>query len=462
MAGQDAYDEAAIKRRWADLPFTRRLPEAKRELLQMILRSMRRFHARRTPQREAIAAYLDGLYLGRKGLARLAERAMRDAVAAAALTENHALRSLVKQGQISAQRSEGRGVEPTSPYTEDPVVLEALGALEVAKVQALLERLQSAVKRYGQTTNPAALAIAGDLIGHGQELQPLTTVAARQLWLRMHSLHRFFFLNDPQGALELDRERLRVLEESESYRRSNLSSWLALLHSVALRLAVLGRIDEAIPLRDTVRTYWSDDRSDLSAGLRHNALGQYLNLEIFMATRTLNVPSTPAMRAHLSDLIREHERQHLSEIGVAAWFNLALLEFAEGHFRQAIRTLNETDAYPVDLRTDTRRASIYLRILCHAELEHDSVVVSMVRRQRRDLKGAPVSPSEEVFLTCMAAYLNTTPGTHRLRLLRTTLDGLLTVSHGHEASTPVGMFAFSAWLRSKIERRPWRELALEP
>lgn len=459
IAAQVRYDEGVIKRRFAGEAFVKRLPEAKRELLRVILRAMRQFHARRNPQRMAIAAYLDGLYLSGKGIARLAERSMEEAVAASVLTENHALRSFVKQGQITVIRSARPGIEPTSPYMEDPVVTEALQALEVAKVQALLERLQTAVQRYGQTTNAAAQAIAADLLRQGEDLQPLETVAARQLWLRMQSLHRFFFANDPEGALAFDQERLVVLEEHEQYRMANLGTWLSLIHSVALHLAVLGRLQEAEPLRDTLREYWSGARVDLSPGRRQATLGQYLNLEIFLATQTLHQATTDATVNQLVDLLELHEAAGPTEIGIAAWFNLGLVTFAQDHFRRAVQLLNTIDEYPDDLRPDTHRAATYLRILCHAEMEHDSVVTSMVRRQRRWLKGADVSPQEEIFLTCMSAYLSTTPGTQRTRHLRSTLKKLLEANADAKDTSPVGMFAFDAWLKSKLERRPWRVVA---
>lgn len=459
IAAQARYDEGAIKRRYAGAAFVKRLPEAKRELLRVILRAMRQFHARRNPQRIAIAAYLDGLYLSGKGFARLAERCMEDAVAASTLTENHALRSFMKQGQITVIRSATPGIEPTSPYMEDPVVTEALQALEVAKVQALLERLQSAVQRYGQTTNAAAQAIAADLIRQGEDIQPLETVAARQLWLRMQSVHRFFFANDPEGALAFDQERLTVLEEHEHYREANLGTWLSLIHSVALRLAVLGRLEEAEPLRDTLREYWSGARTALSPGRRHNTLGQYLNLEIFLATQTLHQPVTEATVRQLVDLLDLHEATGHTEVGVAAWFNLGLVTFAQDHFRKAVQLLNTIDEYPEDLRPDTHRAATYLRILCHAEMEHDSVVTSMVRRHRRRLKGADVSAQEEIFLTCMASYLSTTPGTQRTRHLRATLKKLHEANADAKDASPVSMLAFDAWLKSKLERRPWRTVA---
>ena len=458
IASQSTYDEGEIKRRFHAHGFVRRLPEAKRELLAAMLRAMWQFHTGRTAHRQAIAAYLDGLFLGSKGAQRLAERRMHDAVQTSQLTENHALRSLMNHGLISTQRTVGQGVEPTSPYMDDPGVVQALHALEVAKMQALLDRLQAAVQRYGQTSNPAARSIASELVEQGRALLPLTTVAARQTWLRLQSLHRFFFAADPLGSLEFDRERLSVFEESEPYRRANLSTWLSLLHSVALRLASMGRVADALPYRDTLREHWSSKSSEITSGIRHSTLGQYLNLEVFLATQTLEMASD--LRQQIIQLLREHETPHHSEIGIAAWFNLALVDVAEGRYSRAIKVLNEVDAYPEDLREDTHRAASYLRVLCHTELEHDSVVTSMVRRLRRSLKGAQVSPDEDVFLSCMASYLNTSPGTQRSRLLRSTLEHLRAAATDTSQTSPIGMFAFEAWLRSKLERRTWRELVV--
>ncbi len=460
IAAQSEYNEARIKQRFEGRGFVQRLPEAKRELLTVILRAMRQFHAGRTAQREALTAYLDGVFLLGRGLARLGDRRMRAAVEASALTENHALRLLATHGLMQAERSSVLAVEPTSAYEQDPIVIEAQRALEAARLQALEQRMQALVERYGQSSNPAALAIARDLVRQASALQPFATLTAHHSWLRLRSLNALFFDVDRLGALDLDKERLAIIESNESFRRANLSMWLNLLHSVALRLCVLGRPAEAIPYRETLRAYWSGEEAPLTPGVRANVLGQYLNLEIFLAASQLDLASVQPILSGLLALIEQHESDGPTEIGIAAWFNLGLLAFADGRYRDAIRWLQRVDEYPASMRADVHRAAAYLLILCHVEQDHESVVQSMVRRQRRLLKGTVFDPAEEEFLSLMARYFGVAPGSARQKLFRTTLERLENIDRPSNAQPPTEMFGFTAWLIAKRDRRRFRQVAL--
>ncbi len=91
LAAQDHIDEAAIKKRFAKFGFAKRLPEAKRELMLVILRAMRQFHAERSSTRRAVSALQDGDFLRLRSQYRWADRRLKDALDDATLIHNHAL-----------------------------------------------------------------------------------------------------------------------------------------------------------------------------------------------------------------------------------------------------------------------------------------------------------------------------------------------------------------------------------
>ena len=462
IAAQKKYNEEAIKRRFKGHGFVQRLPEAKRELILVILRAMRQFHAHRNPLRRTLSAYTDGLFLGTRGLSRLAAKLMQEAVENSKLTANHALRSLSAYGISSVERSEDVFPEPTSPIESDFSVIEAELNLEAARMEALTDRMQALVYRYGQSRSIVAQAIARDLIKAGSALQPVRTLASQNAWLRMQSLQAFFFDNDFPRSLELDKERLHVLESNESYRRANLFAWLNLNHSLALRFTLVGDLRNASPLRDTLRHYWLHESRTSAPSNRRTVSGQYLNIELFLAVNQMDVDGIVPVLPTLKKLLDEHEEDSPTEIGIAANFNIAIIEFARQRYRDVIRQLNRIDDYPAAMRADIHRASIYLRIICHIELEHDSVVTSLVRKQRREMKGAEVSRDEDVLLSLCSSFLNSTPGRQRTALVKNALDQIEEMSVSGITMSTTSMFGFKEWLRSKLERRTWRELIAEP
>jgi hypothetical protein len=458
LAAMRTYDEASLKARFKNKGFARRLPEAKRELITVILRAMRQFQARSTPRRRALTLYTEATFLSERGLPELAERVMNEAWKYSTLTANHALRSMVMDGLVSISRMRDRYPVPTSDIEDDQSVVEARRLLQAARMEALSDRMNSLVQRYGRTTEMVPRAIARDLVQAGRDLAPLDSLAADIQWLRLQSQHAFFFEGDTELSLQLDTKRLTLIESNESYRRANLSIWITLVHSVALRRTVLGQFNEARLHRDTLRQFWEGEAKTFAQRNRRQVMGQYLNVELILAANTMDIDGIAPYLPLLRNLVADHESDDRTEIGIAAHFNIGLLEFGAQRYREALRELNRTDRYPAEMRTDIHRASAYLRILCHLELENDSVVTSIVRRQRRALKGATVPPDESLFLSLATSYLGAAPGAPRRSLVKKTLDALVDLVDGGGATTITSMFGFESWMRSKIERQPWHVL----
>lgn len=455
VAGQDAYSEEAIKRRFARYGFVKRLPEAKRELILVILRAMRQYHAERTPMRRAISGFADGEFLRSRGLFNWSERKFREAARDADLIHHHQLRALALYGLTGLQRSQEINPEPTSPIELDAAYQEAVAMQEVAFFEGLSDRMQAVISRYGASGNPAAVALANDLIRNGQQRQPTTTLAAQNFWLRALSLKAFFIDNDVKLALSYDRSRLDVIERDDKYRRANFNAWLNLVHGTALRTVLSGDVESARPLRDKLRDFWLHDSKSISPRNRNASIGNYVNIELLISIYELPTSTAEPPIKMLRELLDEHERKTRSELGMVCRLNLGLLLFGHQKYRDAIRQLNLVDEYPEDLRAEVHRASRYLRILCHIEQTHESVVTSMIRKERRLWKGASIPPDEDQFLTICGRYLLQTPGRQRTQFLQRAITSYEATLSGKGAPT-TDIFAFKAWLRAKLTNQPWK------
>jgi hypothetical protein len=455
VAGQERYNEASIKKRFAGHGFVRRLPEAKRELVLVILRAMRQYHAERTPMRRAISGFADGEFLRSRGLFKWAERKFTEAARESELVHHHQLHALALDGLVGLQRSQEKFPEPTTPIEEDEAYVEAIAMQEVAIYEGLSDRMQAVVARYGTSQNPAGIALANDLVAKGERHLPITTLAAQNHWLRALSLKAFFIDNDVATALAYDRSRLEVVERDERYRKANFNAWINLVHSTALRTVMSGDVNGARPLRDKLRNFWLFESKAISPRNRRATLGNYLNLDLLISIYELPTSTNEPPVKMLRELLDEHESTNRSELGMICRLNLGLLLFGIEKYRESIRQLNIVDDYPEELRDDAHRASRYIRILCHIEQQHETVVTSLIRKERRLLKGASIPADEELFLNMAGRYLLQTPGKQRTALLKSTLD-TLTALAPDERTSITGMFAFNAWLKAKLTNRPWR------
>ena len=450
--------ESDIKKRYANHGFVKRLPEAKRELMQMILRAMRQFHAERSPIRRTMTRIVDSLFLMRRGQLRWAERLLNEAISEAELVHHDALIALALHTVMELRRHRDDHIEPSTSSSGDALVKAAEALRESAHVDGLLNRMQTIVSRYGRSTDPVAKALANDIVSEGEKLFPLSSLSAQSSWLRLLSQKAFFIDNSPEQSLKYDRSRLAVIERDERYRLANIHHWINLTHSVALRLIVTQDLASAKPLRDKLRSYWLNDAQSVSPLNKRAAVGQYINVELLLAVQEMALFDFKSTMPHILSLLNYHEEEGRTETGIACWFNLGLLDFAYGRYRAAIRYLNEIDEFKEGMREDIKRASVYLRIICHIELGHDTVVESMIRRQRRLTKQTTLPPDEEVFISVASKFLMLRPGKQQYEFLHKALNELADEGSLIGRAGITEIFGFVPWIHSKLQDKPWREI----
>jgi len=457
LAAQEAPDEAAIKRRFADHGFARRLPEAKRELMHVILRAMRQFHSERSANRRAMSALQDTDFLRLRSQYHWAERRRNDALDEATLINNHAMRALILQSQAALNRALEDHPAPQSPPDEDPLYREALHLAEVAYFEAIADRMQSIIYHYGRSGGAVAAALADDLVRAGEARFPIETSAAKSSWLRVLSLKALFVDNDPPTALRYDRSRLDAIERDERFRRANLHEWANLTHSVALRLILMRDFAAARPIRDKMLHHWKEGTKHVSPANRMAAASQYLNIEVQLALQSNELEEIAPRIPMMDEVLATHEHDTLTEVGIAINNNIALIEVGLGKTTQALRRLAHVLSYPETIRPDIHDAAHLLTILLHIDEGNDSVVTSLVRAERRRIKGRTSEPDRDILLSVASRYFGLAPGSPRTKVLTEAAEQIDTMYREARKQPLTAIFDFRSWLRSKIRGTTWRE-----
>ncbi len=246
-----------------------------------------------------------------------------------------------------------------------------------------------------------------------------------------------------------------MIERDEKFRLANLSEWGNLVHSVALRLVLTRDFASARPLRDKLHAHWQEGSRQLSPASRIAVASQYLNIEVQMALQSNDFEELAHRIPLLDEVLNQHEHDTLTEMGIALMFNIALIEIGLGRIRDAMKRLTRTDDYPINVREDIQTASRLLRILLHIDLENESVVLSLVRKERRHRKSAGTDLDVDILLSTASRYFTTAPGKARMKLLRDALAKL--EEHYPTLTQPVtAIFEFRAWLHAKLNRSTWR------
>ncbi len=457
IASQKVYSEAKIKAQHGSQPFVRRLPEAKRELLNVILRAMRQYFAERSATRRGISAVQDTDFLRLRGCFHWAQQKMEDALENATLVGNHALRALTLQSHAAWERAQEIFPHPSSSPDQDPVVLEARALLEAAYFEAVSDRMYSIVRTYGRSGGPVAEALAADLQRAGEAHLPITSAAAQSSWLRFLSIKSMFIDNNAELSLSYDVSRLEVLEQNPKARQANIHEWVNLVHSVALRLILLRRFDDARPYRDKLYSRWQESAKGVSPANRKAVAAQYLNIEVQLALQSNNLEDIAPRIPQLDAVLADHESDFLTEVGIAIHNNISLIELGLERRAQALRRIEHLLQYPPNFRPDVHLSSRLLRILLHLDEGNDSVVSSLIRAERRKLADVPISPDQEALLSFAARFFAAAPGTKRTTLLRKTLESVESFYNASTTQPLTAMFEFRAWLRAKLNGTTWRE-----
>lgn len=457
MAAQAVYDEEALKRRYRTKGFVQRLPEAKRELMTLILRAMRQYHGERTRERAALTALLDAEFLFDRGLYALAHKRAMEARDMAAAIFDHALRAKALLSASQSAGSMGEIPSPTSDPRDDEVVQAAQDLASGALYNGIARRMQAVVRRYGSTTNAAALAQAADLMAMTELIGPPRAMDAHVALLRAKSSKALFLDNDRAAALRYDMERLARYEDDPIIRRERFSSYVNLVHGVGIRYVLTGRIDEARELRDRMRRAWDADAKRLTPHVRGELAGTVLNLELFIAVNTLAIEETLPMLPQLVQWLEEHESHGPTEVGIGCRLNIALLLGVAGRFREAVQHLNIAVQYPESLRADVHTAARLYRIVAHYEQGHDGLVESLVRseRRRREKETSVRGDDVELLLTTMAKLITLAPSS-RLRVIRKAHARIEELYQAGPDKNVTTLFDWGSWLAAHIERTSWR------
>ena len=449
------YNEESIKERYARYGFTHRLPEAKRELVVVILRAMRQFHANRSVYRRAMAAILDAEFLRLRGLFALAEQRLAAATSDVQLLQHDALEVLLLSAQREVLRMQDKLTLSGQTNERMSLTAAAQRLTESSRVEDLADRMDHLVAVSGRSPTPEVKALANNLKQAGDALHPISSPASQNHWLRMLSKKALFIDNDPSLALTYDLSRLGVIEQSEQQKRVNAHQWVNLTSSVALRLILLGRITEARIHCSRLEAYWEQRNEQLTPHNQQSLAATIVNLQIQLALQSNDFEEFYSGLPVTDAILDSINTPSLVETVVVCQFNIALILFGLHKYRACNKRLFVLDDYDSSLRAEVHEARRLLAIVCHLEQQNESVVISLIRAERRIRKSSTIPTDVEVLLTLVKKIVDMPPGLKLNNAYRAAQVKLQNINQ--EGSEPVtNLFDFQAWVDARLNKKSWR------
>ena len=375
---QEVYDEPAIKEKFAGEKFIKQLHATKYYLRNLILKSLRNYHARisRSAMLKDTLRNIEILF--HKELYDLCESELKKA------------ETVARDFELMAGMVEVRAWQRKLAQARSPHQYGAFLSIVEAQQQAidclynLNQYWQLAVRVSQQITSRRDEPV---------ENSKLLTDPANALTLEAKTLHyntRYFqFLgrNDLERAEQtlfelveyLEQHDYRIAEDAGMYASSvnNLISFLVFQKKYELAIEIVQRAkglynqwkilsEQKTLFKQIMRTY-------------------NIELEIYRDTRLFDEQA--AFISSIEDFVREFRHKMPKSYLLSFWFQLANIHFMQRNFEHALSWINEIlNARDKSLRTDLQIHARMMNLMIHLEQQNMFVLRYFVDSTRRFLK----------------------------------------------------------------------------
>ncbi|HMQ48269.1 MAG TPA: hypothetical protein PKA00_12715 [Saprospiraceae bacterium] len=392
---QDNYDEQAIKKKFIQETFVRQLHVTKHYLRQLILKSLRQFHADISKNAVLKDTLRNVEILYNKELYELCTTELKKAEAIAGAYE--LLPGLVEV--MTWKRKIKQALHPHEYPEFQQIILDQKAAISaLANTNYYWE---NAISISGKTFTPPEQA--------SSEKQPIWKEKASTLEAKMLYYSTNYLLDLQQQQIEQAPTHLQALIDLlEQYpeRIEEEPTWyIATINNlVSYQVFRKNHEDALILIQKAKKIYehWrftSENRSLLKQVLRtyNIELEIYRSLKTFTAEQTQFVATTEAF-------MKEHVHKMPKEYLVSFWFQLGSIYFMRKEYHAALHWINQLlNARFKDIRTDLLVQANMLNLMIHWEQQNLMVLRYYVDSARRLVKKVKrVQPYEEILLKFFA------------------------------------------------------------
>jgi hypothetical protein len=387
---QEEYDEEKLIRQLADRPLVRRFPIAKNRLYHAILRSLDAFHAASDIEARLYRQIHAAAILYRKSLydqsLKLLESSRKTALRHELLP---ALEEISRWEKRILERSQyeslGNEEQLDQILEQDRDISERLETVnELWELKSrLFMRLYRNGKARSREEQDAFIGLVNDRLA---ELAP--RVCGTEAQYLMHHIRSAgsFATGDYEACYRHLSENLRLLSSSPECFSGDPSVWLSVVTN-AMHVAMrIGKRKDAFRLMDELRAFRDREEGEQHDDLRLRLFVIGMSAELSLLTQSREFEAGAALSERIAAGLKQYG--HLvPAIRVGHFcFNLAVCQFAVGHYHEAQRWLQRLfHETPLDLTSDLHGMARILSLVVDLELGNTLLLPHALRSARRFL-----------------------------------------------------------------------------
>lgn len=388
---QQSYDEKAIKKKFAGTTFVRQLHVTKNYLRQMILKSLRNFHAGNSKSAELADHLRNVEVLFNK---ELFDQCHQELKKAASIAQEYEL----LPGQVQVADWNRKLIQAQSPHDRAAILASVVARDEsVSQMQNLTEYWKLAIGVSG-----ALQGLPIDNLEHIDWLQDASsahTLQAKVLHYNARYLSKIQARQN-EAAIEALYELIRTLEAHPNRMKEHPNQYAGTVNNCLSYLVFQKEYDAALALTQRAKAFYAQWKvGKENKGLLKQVLRTYnIELEVYRDMRKFE--SDPEYLDQVEAFVRSYTYKMPKSYLISFWFQLANIHFLRKDFSRSLHWLNQIlNARFKGIRTDLQVAARMLNLMVHAEQHNLFVLRYFVDNTKRFLKKMrDVQPFEQVLL----------------------------------------------------------------
>ncbi len=450
----DAYDEPALKARFAGEPMVRQFNVAKRYLYDLVLRVLRAVHAGTTVHAEIRAMIQNIEILMDRGLADQARKAYRAAIERAQQHEDHlALLELYAWHE---------SIEPESTMSDEGIeklygtITGTIGAYQELMDQlAALRRITVPFLPGPVRSQSEANALHRLMERHPGNGGTFASVKAEILDCWSRSTYHHALGNDAE-ALRYTERQVTLFEQHPQLLRSRVLWYVGVVANYLMLLKRNGHVqrfwEQIETMRVNVQSVLQAKRLSSPSVQANLFRTVYLNM-LTMALGLDDRERFAALAREVEEGLRRHGAHLVPDERLSFWHNLSLVYIELGDFANALRFNNLV----IDHGEPKSRMQLYaharlLNVVIHYELGNTDLMEYLIRSHYRYLRSRNLVYRFEAIVLDLFRALIRVPNTAALYDVFVDVRARLApLEHDPMEANSFRNFQYLQWLDRKIE-----------
>lgn len=462
IAHQKKYNEEALKSKFQNVAFSKRFAAVKNYLHQLVIKSMRNFHASATIDVELKEMLIDIDFLYQKGLYKQCEKLHRKAEKLAIETDKKTRLLEILEWKAKLMQIGNTEPEPDKihkkVFEEESRILDSIKQTLQLKSEVL--DIFSIIRKKGFARSEKDLELMKALINKYKRLNYNKLTFNDKYYLNYINTVYYSSLGNNQKSIEFTKSNIELLESIPAkLQEEEFEKYIVTLNNLVVNYIHLKKIPETGPFIRKIRSLATHN-------IRENILLWATSYKLILGVCVRSADYEQAER--IANEIRSgidfyHDKIPPADI-VSFKYNIAIVYFVNNKHSKAIKALNEIineNDNNYSLRDDIQSFARIMRLIIFWEKgEQEMLPYAAVSAYRFLYKRKRLYKFENIVLQFIREKLPyITTGSKQIAAFKELQTKLETIFKDPLEKKVLDYFDFITWIESKVNKKEFKQLA---